>query len=76
MRQSGLASPLGLVMRLLAYEARHDGPGVFACWRLLQADHPGFAADIKGALLRQGMTSEIVTRLDADLGRIIARDGL
>ncbi len=76
MRQSGLVSPLGLLMRILALEARQDHPGEVLIWRRLQTEHPGFAADIRSSLIRYGMTDEIVSRLDADLVRILAREGI
>ena len=76
MRQSGLVSPLGLLMRILALEARQDHPGEVLIWRRLQTEHPGFAADIRSSLLRYGMTDETVSRLDADLVRILAREGI
>ena len=76
MRQSGQASPLGLLMRTFALDARRDYPGVVLTWRRLQADHPGFAMDVKGSLLRYGMTNEIISRIDSDLTRILAREGI
>jgi adenylate cyclase len=66
-RIGATATPLGLVMRIVAFRERGDESGVAAASAQLRADFPGFAEDIPAALDRYAMVDSIRTTLLQDL---------